>query len=156
MMFRFFGDTYDHERDFGRLKNNVQRVFSRMLDGQWHTTTELQRVGGSAARTRISNLKTAFEMPIESEPTDDKGTLWKYRLILDQVDPDMARRILENDLTEGLKTKLRTAKKEKNSDLRKEIKKLLDQVPDDKLDDLEIAVDRLLQKKAPELDFGDW
>jgi len=156
-MFQFFGKTYDPVRDFARLKNNVQRVFSRMLDGEWHAITDLQTVGGSAARTRVSNLKTAFEMPIESEPTDESGTLWKYRLILRDVDPEMARRVLEYDLTEELKAKLRTASTEKTRALRKELHKLLDRVPNEDLDEARITLERLVEE-ASDLDFGfeDW
>lgn len=135
-MFRFFGETYNHARDYHRLKNHVQRVFSRLLDGKWHTITDLQAVGGSAARTRISNLKIGFQMPIDSRATDDTGKLWEYRLALDEVDPEMARRVLENDLTDEIKTRLSVAK-ERTHTLRKELHRFLDRIPDERLDEIE-------------------
>ena len=153
-MFQFFGETYVPARDFARLKNNVQRVFSRLLDGEWHTITDLQEVGGSAARTRVSNLKVAFEMPILSAPVDEWGKLWKYRLVLKEVDPEMARRVLEDDLTEELKAKLRTPSTEKSQALRKELHKLLDRVPEDRLVEAQIALEKLVEETPPDLDFG--
>jgi hypothetical protein len=96
----FHGDTYDDGLDHYRLKNNAQRVFVLLLDGEWHTPAELWQVGGAAWDSRIRDLRKdgfgGFAIDAERDPAHpEESGAWHYRLDLDSVTPEAKRRVLE-------------------------------------------------------------
>jgi hypothetical protein len=99
MKFFFDGGTYRSQYDYDRLKNGVQRVFWILLDGKWHGTNELRdRVmpsGDSRARDLRKPWYGTMEVPEEIDPATNMG---KYRLLLDSVEEEWARKILENEI----------------------------------------------------------
>jgi hypothetical protein len=99
MEYRFEGYTYDHQRDFHRLKTQLQRVFVTLLDGEWHRVPTLRRDFGSAADVRCRDLRKEWcgSMLVEERATEQKG-VHEYRLDVDSVDPAWARRILGNEI----------------------------------------------------------
>ena len=81
----FHGETYDTERDFNRLKNNQQRVFFLMLDGEWHTPKEIEKVGGARGLTRVRAMREPQYGGLTVEKQRVGSGLWKYRLDLNTV-----------------------------------------------------------------------
>ena len=97
--FQFAGHTYVPERDYARLKNNLQRVFSCLLDGHWHTLSALRSIGGTGADTRLRDLRKDWcgSMVVEQRATEKPG-VHEYRLDLASVSPEYARKILCNEV----------------------------------------------------------
>jgi len=94
---KFHGHTYDKGIDETRLTNNVQRVFSLMLDGEWHTPSELREVGGANWGARVRSLRESQfgSMTIETKRTERSKGRWEYRLDLSSITEEARRRILE-------------------------------------------------------------
>lgn len=76
------GATYDAALDFGRLSNNLQRVYHLMMDGQWHTVDSLAQVGGLTWSRRVRDLRGTVWGPMLVNSERIKGGLWKYRIDL--------------------------------------------------------------------------
>lgn len=99
MQFYFDGETYRAAYDYDRLKNGVQKIFWILLDGQWHGTLELRDRVMPSADTRVRDLRKPWygmqEIQEEPDPTTKMG---RYRLLLDSVEEEWARRILGNEI----------------------------------------------------------
>ena len=85
----FDGDTYDVKRDYTRLKGQLGRVYSLMIDGQWRTLEEIATcIGGSeaavSARLRDFRKKKYGRMIVERKHCG--GGLYIYRLIPPTLD----------------------------------------------------------------------
>lgn len=52
--FDFDGDTYEPLRDGERLGAQLQKVFTYMSDGQWHTIPEITSKVGNASPQSVS------------------------------------------------------------------------------------------------------
>lgn len=98
--FKFDGVTFDPERDFHRLKTQLQRVLVCLLDGGWHDTPTLRRLYGSAADTRARDLRKAHygSMVVEERVKEGSRSVHEYRLDLERVDPVYIQLILNNDI----------------------------------------------------------
>lgn len=83
----FDGETYNAEIDKVRLKGQLDRVLDEMIDGQWHTLSELHsKVGGSeaaiSARIRDFRKKRFGGHSVDRERVPGHKGLWRYRLVL--------------------------------------------------------------------------
>ena len=77
------GWTYQAHYDQARLTSNLQRVLYLLLDGEFHTLAELRRVGGSAADSRVRELRDYYHLPIppaRRRPGQESSGVWEYRL----------------------------------------------------------------------------
>ena len=83
------------EYNYDHLKSNTQRAFWTLLDGEQHGLQDLRETCGDAVDTRIRELrKPVFgEQRVEME-IDPETKMARYRLSLDSVEEDWARRIL--------------------------------------------------------------
>lgn len=80
----FDGSTYDHEKDYCRLKGQLGRVRLLMSDGKWRTLAEISdHAGGSeasiSARLRDLRKEQYGGFIVERERVEDG--LFKYRLV---------------------------------------------------------------------------
>ena len=91
----FYGETYNHDQDYARLSNNLQRVFVCMKDGEWHTETDLRPIGGSRWSGRVRDLRGLPWGPLIVESERLEGSLWRYRIDLDSLTPHIAHKIME-------------------------------------------------------------
>lgn len=56
----FDGDTYDHDRDHGRLARQLGRVRRYLMDGEWHTLRDISHATGdpeASVSARIRDLR---------------------------------------------------------------------------------------------------
>lgn len=97
---KFFGRTFDHARDYNRLKSNTQRVFALLVDGKWHPAHELRAVGGSEGIRRARSFREQQFGAMVVERERESGGLWRYRLQLHTVDPAIAQAVLEGAIKE--------------------------------------------------------
>ena len=94
----FHGGTYDPTVDFERLRNNQQRVFFLLADGEWHTPQEIERVGGARGLTRVRALREARFGGIGVESERVAGGAWRYRIAdISQISPELVRKYTEWD-----------------------------------------------------------
>lgn len=80
----FDGVSFDPERDGKRLANQLEQVRQIMLDGQWHTLTELATlVCGSEASVsaRLRDLRKPRFGSLSVERRRIIGGLWEYRVL---------------------------------------------------------------------------
>ncbi len=68
--------------DVPRLTSALQRILTFLKDGQWHTTTELERVGGRSAPQRVHDLKKSG-YSYDCEPIPGQRGEHRWRLIID-------------------------------------------------------------------------
>jgi hypothetical protein len=87
-----------------RLKNNTQRVFAVLLDGEWHSSiwfNENPEVGGLRWSARIRELREprygALTIEEEKDPKYG-GKAGRYRLDLNSLTDEWRRRILTGDI----------------------------------------------------------
>lgn len=99
MKFHFDGETYRAAYDYDRLKNGVQKILWILLDGEWHGTQELRDRVMPSADTRVRDLRKPWygSLEIEEEPDPDTN-MGRYRLDLESVDEESARRVLMNEV----------------------------------------------------------
>lgn len=92
----FQGSTYQAAVDFARLSSNLQRVYWKLLDGDWHSASELRQVGGAEATRRARDLRGAVWGPlkIERRPADQAAGKWEYRLDRSTITPHIHEKIL--------------------------------------------------------------
>jgi hypothetical protein len=80
----FDGWTFRRDFDQARLSSSLQRVFFALLDGEWHSLQELRRIAGSAADSRLRDLRKpkfgGFTIHSRRDPTDQCSGVWQYRL----------------------------------------------------------------------------
>jgi hypothetical protein len=79
----FDGATYSPGRDLSRLKTQMDRVTSVMLDGHWHTLQGLAiQCGGSDASVsaRLRDLRKSKFGGFEVERRYVDNGVWEYRL----------------------------------------------------------------------------
>jgi len=78
------GKTYDHARDAKRLTRQHARVLDFMLDGQWHTLTDISARTGdpeASVSARLRDLRKArFGSHIIEREYVEQG-LFRYRLV---------------------------------------------------------------------------
>jgi len=122
---RFHGETFDYEIDQDRLKNNMQRVFFLMLDGQWHFPAEIQSVGGAKGLTRVRAMRETQFGSLRVEKERVSGGLWRYRLDLETVSEDIVRRYREWDFSK--KQESHAAKE------RRRMRKMIDRLSDEQV-----------------------
>jgi hypothetical protein len=80
----FDGETYDRERDYGRLVSQLHRVQAIMADGNWHTLDELAgKTGGSpaAVSARLRDLRKPKFGGHEVIRRYLGNGLWEYRYV---------------------------------------------------------------------------
>jgi hypothetical protein len=77
------GGTFNPERDGDRLRRQLVRVRSLMLDGRWRTLAEISLVTGypeASVSARLRDLRKArFGSHLVEREYVSKG-LWKYRV----------------------------------------------------------------------------
>ncbi len=83
----FDGATYDHARDFGRLKSTLARTYACLLNGEWWSLRELALAVGcteAGVSARLRDLrKDKFKRlyPNHSiESTYIVNGFWRYRM----------------------------------------------------------------------------
>lgn len=79
----FGGKTYEPARDYLRLTGQLEAVYKLMLDGQWHTLTQIQNcVGGSEAAisARLRDLRKVEYGAHDIRKRCVAGGLWEYRM----------------------------------------------------------------------------
>jgi len=80
----FDGWTFRRDYDQGRLATSLQRVFFALLDGHWHPLAELRKVAGSAADSRLRDLRKGkfggFTIHARRDLRNPKSGCWEYRL----------------------------------------------------------------------------
>ncbi len=81
----FDGETYEPQRDYGRLSGQLLRVYQLMKDGEWRTLYQVaMEVGGSepavSARLRDFRKEKYGSHSVDREHL--YGGLYRYRLIL--------------------------------------------------------------------------
>lgn len=79
----FDGETYDVSKDYARLKGQLGRVFSLMIDGRWRTLAEIRdEVGGSeaACSARLRDLRKEKYGNFAVARERVAGVLYRYRL----------------------------------------------------------------------------
>lgn len=94
----FHGRTFRMTLDFERLTNNLQRVFSMLMDGQWHSAYDLANMGGSNWGARVRSLREDQfgNMRVDSVRSNTgAGGEWLYKLDLDTVQLKVASALLE-------------------------------------------------------------
>lgn len=89
----FDGRTYEPERDYERLKGQLQRVFQVMRDGQWRTLAIIQaevfKTSGkhdseAAISARLRDFRKRKYGSHEVERQHIDSGLFTYRLVLKQ------------------------------------------------------------------------
>jgi len=79
--------TYDHERDFERLNEQLWRVYTVLRDHNWHTLAEIRKITGDptpSISARLRDLrKQKFGRHTIARRHVDRG-LWEYRLAPDE------------------------------------------------------------------------
>ncbi len=84
---RFNGPVYDPELDQERLSKQIGRVYSAMLDNDWHTLTELEIITADpqasiSAQLRHLRKERFGGYTIEKRRRGDETSgLWEYRLL---------------------------------------------------------------------------
>jgi len=84
-MTHFSGTTYDPILDRTRLTTQLNRVFDKMRDGQWHTLAELAEYSGgteAAVSARIRDFRKARFGGHTVERERVRAGLWRYKLVL--------------------------------------------------------------------------
>ena len=71
---------FDRPIDHGKLNKAKDRILQLLMDGQFHTTMEIIRVGGASGLRRLRELRAEGHL-IECEPIEGSNE-WKYRLHL--------------------------------------------------------------------------
>lgn len=82
---RFDGDDYVPQRDHKRLKSQLDRVRSCMMDGKWRTLSEIERVTGDPPASISAQLRHLRKPRFGANIINRKyegGGLYKYQLIL--------------------------------------------------------------------------
>lgn len=81
---RKLGETFDPKLDGARLGSNQAKVLALMLDGAWHSTEELRKVGGLSGDRRARSLRDeacgGFAVEVRRDPGDLASGRWQYRL----------------------------------------------------------------------------
>lgn len=95
----FKGGTYDPDKDFNRLSNNLQRVFLLLLDGQPHLTSEINAVGGAEGTRRARELAEPSWGPLQVSRTrhevgGGRTGQWVYQLDLSSVTPHIHHKVM--------------------------------------------------------------
>jgi hypothetical protein len=82
----FDGETYEHPRDYDRLRAQLGRVRTVMLDHQWHTLADLAGSGDPQASVsaRLRDLRKAKFGGFHIERRYVTAGLWEYRLLADE------------------------------------------------------------------------
>ena len=81
----FRGATYSKPQDEKRLGSQLERVFSILQDGKWHTLRSLaKRVQGSEAgvSARLRDLRSAEYGAHTIKSSRVTSGLWKYRMVI--------------------------------------------------------------------------
>lgn len=85
----FDGETYDRERDHGRLNAQLSRVLTVMKDGRWHTLADLSATTGgdpeASVSARIRDLRKEKFGGYEVERRYVDRGLFEYRLVITQA-----------------------------------------------------------------------
>lgn len=74
--------NYSADLDALRLKDNLVRVLRLMIDGTWHSMSELRSVGGSSGDRRLRELRQlGFKIEKERDPHAPRASgVYRYRL----------------------------------------------------------------------------
>jgi hypothetical protein len=78
----FDGETYEHDRDYGRLGTMLNRVHWVVADGCWHTLAELAALTGgteAAISARLRDLRKPKFGAHTIERRHVGAGLWEYR-----------------------------------------------------------------------------
>lgn len=86
---KFFGDTYDYEQDYQRLKGNVKKIYPHLLTGEWINTNELAEkldIPHSSLTACIRGLRHPENgrHPIVTERRGHESGTFDVRLLLDK------------------------------------------------------------------------
>lgn len=69
---------FDRAIDFGKLEAAKRRIYDLLSDGAWHSTIEIQHVGGCDGCRRLRELRQ-MGISIEGEPQKTPNG-WRYRM----------------------------------------------------------------------------
>lgn len=80
---RFDGDDYVHARDSKRLTGQLKDIFTFMMDGRWHTLTEISKATDApeaSVSAQLRNLrKPRFGGHVIERRSNGNG-LYEYKL----------------------------------------------------------------------------
>jgi len=96
----FDGETYS-PIDESRLKNNLQWVFFAMQHCEWHSLADLRLVGGSAADSRVRDLRKPRFGGFEIETKNCGNGEWHYRIKPGTITNEKAKRVFDPIKEEG-------------------------------------------------------
>ena len=72
-------NVYTRQPDWAVLDSAKGRVLKLLQDRQWHTTAEINAVGGTEGTRRVRDLRAeGFDIEVKKFSSD--GNKWKYRL----------------------------------------------------------------------------
>jgi len=83
----FDGDTYERNRDQGRLLPQLERVKLAMASGRWWTLPELAAAAEApeaSVSARIRDLRKAKFGGYEIEAEYLEAGLWRYRMVVEE------------------------------------------------------------------------
>ena len=82
------GETYERERDYGRLVGLLGRVRVVMNDNRWHTLAYIQSIAGgteASCSARLRDLRKARFGGYRVERRHVSDGLWEYRVLRTQT-----------------------------------------------------------------------
>ncbi len=74
------GSTYDRERDFERLNDQQQKVWSVVRDGEWHTLAGIAEKTGCPEASVSARLRDLRKLGCTVDREYVSGGLWRYRV----------------------------------------------------------------------------
>lgn len=80
---RFDGATYNHEADHARLGDQMRKVLTAVIDGEWHTLAELAAATDApeaSVSARLRDLRKPQFGGYTLENNRGAGGTWRYRL----------------------------------------------------------------------------
>ena len=86
MMISVLGSTFDQYLDGQRLNRQQSVVFAAMLDGRWHTLSELHAATGApeaSVSARLRDFRRLGFTVARRRRGDPSSGLWEYLLVPD-------------------------------------------------------------------------
>jgi len=87
----FDGDDYQHDRDFTRLKNQSERVYTFIQNGEWTTLSEISAATGAPEASISAHLRDLRKPRYGGHTVEKKyvgGGIYQYRVIFADVTKD--------------------------------------------------------------------
>tara|TARA_R110000744_G_scaffold252463_1_gene368255 strand:+ start:701 stop:1036 length:336 start_codon:yes stop_codon:yes gene_type:complete len=87
----FDGVTYQHERDFERLKNQSERILNFISDGEWTTLREIAAATGAPEASISAKLRDLRKAKYGGHTVDRRyegNGVYQYRFIFNGTTDD--------------------------------------------------------------------